>query len=153
MAEIVKKIGRITKFETKEYVGQATILDLDKSASISSPELVIPDSEEPTNAYGSERAILDEETSTADGAAPRSPNDDVITGRVESPDDGVGAAGAVEEPTVVGHRSRFFELDGEDALGGYDPLDPEETLEELDLEQALDKDPRLRVVVPEKETP
>lgn len=31
MAEIVKKIGRITKFETKEYVGSANILDLDRS--------------------------------------------------------------------------------------------------------------------------
>jgi len=35
MAEIVKKIGRITRYETKEYVGSASILDLDKSASSS----------------------------------------------------------------------------------------------------------------------
>lgn len=32
MAEIVKKIGRITRYETKEYVGAASILDLDASA-------------------------------------------------------------------------------------------------------------------------
>jgi PAS domain S-box-containing protein len=32
MAEIVRKIGRITKYETKTYVGSTTILDLDKSA-------------------------------------------------------------------------------------------------------------------------
>ncbi|MBT8496069.1 MAG: PAS domain S-box protein, partial [Deltaproteobacteria bacterium] len=32
MAEIVRKIGRITQFETKEYVGSASIIDLDKSA-------------------------------------------------------------------------------------------------------------------------
>ena len=32
MAEIVKKIGRITRYETKEYVGAANILDLDASA-------------------------------------------------------------------------------------------------------------------------
>ncbi len=31
MAEIVKKIGRITKYETKTYVGGAVILDLDRS--------------------------------------------------------------------------------------------------------------------------
>jgi PAS domain S-box-containing protein len=31
MAEIVRKIGRITRYETKAYVGSATILDLDKS--------------------------------------------------------------------------------------------------------------------------
>ena len=35
MAEIVKKIGRITRYETKEYVGGANILDLDRSASSS----------------------------------------------------------------------------------------------------------------------
>ena len=33
MAEIVRKIGRITHYETKEYVGSTTILDLDKSSS------------------------------------------------------------------------------------------------------------------------
>src|SRR5262249_35343186 len=32
MAEIVRKIGRITRYETKPYVGEVRILDLDKSA-------------------------------------------------------------------------------------------------------------------------
>ena len=32
MAEIVRKIGRITRYETKAYVGSTQILDLDKSA-------------------------------------------------------------------------------------------------------------------------
>jgi PAS domain S-box-containing protein len=32
MAEIVRKIGRITRYETKSYVGQARILDLERSA-------------------------------------------------------------------------------------------------------------------------
>ncbi len=32
MAEIVKKIGRITQYETKQYVGGANILDLDKAS-------------------------------------------------------------------------------------------------------------------------
>jgi PAS domain S-box-containing protein len=32
MAEIVKQIGRITKYETKQYVGSAQILDLEKSS-------------------------------------------------------------------------------------------------------------------------
>jgi PAS domain S-box-containing protein len=31
MAEIVRKIGKITKYETKSYVGRARILDLDRS--------------------------------------------------------------------------------------------------------------------------
>jgi len=33
MAEIVRKIGKITKYETKSYVGKQKILDLDKSAA------------------------------------------------------------------------------------------------------------------------
>jgi len=44
MAEIVRKIGRITDYETKEYVGSASILDLDKSAP-DPGSLVIPDDE------------------------------------------------------------------------------------------------------------
>ncbi len=37
MAEIVRKIGRITRYETKTYVGSTTILDLDKSINASEP--------------------------------------------------------------------------------------------------------------------
>jgi hypothetical protein len=32
MAEIVRKIGKITRYETKTYVGTAKILDLDRSS-------------------------------------------------------------------------------------------------------------------------
>ena len=32
MADIVRKIGKITKYETKSYVGEQKIIDLDKSA-------------------------------------------------------------------------------------------------------------------------
>ena len=39
MAEIVRKIGKITKYETKSYVGRARILDLDWSAPASTPRL------------------------------------------------------------------------------------------------------------------
>jgi hypothetical protein len=31
MAEIVRKVGKITKYETKSYVGAAKILDLEKA--------------------------------------------------------------------------------------------------------------------------
>jgi PAS domain S-box-containing protein len=40
MAEIVRKIGKITKYETKSYVGRARILDLDRSAPASGPAVV-----------------------------------------------------------------------------------------------------------------
>jgi PAS domain S-box-containing protein len=39
MAEIVRKIGKITKYETKSYVGRARILDLDRSAPSSNPDI------------------------------------------------------------------------------------------------------------------
>jgi PAS domain S-box-containing protein len=42
MAEIVRKIGKITKYETKSYVGRARILDLDRSAPSSSPHAEEP---------------------------------------------------------------------------------------------------------------
>jgi hypothetical protein len=42
MAGIVKKIGRLTKYETIDYVGSARMIDLDRSAA-SDPSLVIPD--------------------------------------------------------------------------------------------------------------
>ena len=32
MAEIVRKIGRITRYETKSYVGSSKILDLERSS-------------------------------------------------------------------------------------------------------------------------
>jgi PAS domain S-box-containing protein len=37
MAEIVRKIGKITRYETKSYVGRARILDLDRSAPSTAP--------------------------------------------------------------------------------------------------------------------
>ncbi|MCU0681396.1 MAG: PAS domain S-box protein [Polyangiaceae bacterium] len=42
MAEIVRKIGKITRYETKSYVGQTTILDLDKASE--GPDSVAPPS-------------------------------------------------------------------------------------------------------------
>ena len=42
MAEIVRKIGRITKYETKTYVGSTRIVDLDASVSEEEGAVVIP---------------------------------------------------------------------------------------------------------------
>jgi signal transduction histidine kinase len=50
MAEIVRKIGKITRYETKSYVGRARILDLDRSAPSSTPrveEALSPAEEKP----------------------------------------------------------------------------------------------------------
>jgi hypothetical protein len=38
MAEIVRKVGKITKYETKSYVGGAKILDLEKASGTSGNE-------------------------------------------------------------------------------------------------------------------
>jgi PAS domain S-box-containing protein len=40
MADIVRKVGKITRYETKSYVGGAKILDLDKAAEDSGPKEV-----------------------------------------------------------------------------------------------------------------
>jgi len=39
MAEIVRKVGRVTRFETKEYVGRAQILDLDRATETFEDEI------------------------------------------------------------------------------------------------------------------
>jgi PAS domain S-box-containing protein len=43
MATIVKKIGKITRYETRPYVGRTRIVDLDKSSDPPPPEVVIRD--------------------------------------------------------------------------------------------------------------
>ncbi len=43
MAEIVRNIGRITRYEVKQYVGSASIMDLDKSAASSSEPRAVGD--------------------------------------------------------------------------------------------------------------
>ncbi len=50
MAEIVRKIGRITRYETKSYVGHARILDLERSAPSSSSR--VPDAPPPAGEPG-----------------------------------------------------------------------------------------------------
>ena len=63
MADIVRKIGRITRYETKTYVGESRILDLDKSARPDSfPEFaelpsLLPSTESPTDPLA-EAALL-----------------------------------------------------------------------------------------------
>lgn len=43
MAEIVRKIGKITKYETKSYVGKQNILDLDRASDSSAPAATAPE--------------------------------------------------------------------------------------------------------------
>jgi PAS domain S-box-containing protein len=47
MAAIVKKIGRITKYETTEYVGGARMLDLERAAPGSDPSIPIQKDDDP----------------------------------------------------------------------------------------------------------
>ncbi|HEX3480244.1 MAG TPA: PAS domain S-box protein [Kofleriaceae bacterium] len=49
MASIVKRIGRITKYETIDYVGGARMLDLHRAAPESDPAIAV--SEEPTGEF------------------------------------------------------------------------------------------------------
>jgi PAS domain S-box-containing protein len=48
MADIVRKIGKITRYETKTYIGTAKILDLDRSSELPRPPF--EDEAEPTRA-------------------------------------------------------------------------------------------------------
>jgi PAS domain S-box-containing protein len=58
MADIVKKIGKITRYETKAYVGSAQILDLERSSGREEPPSTSPaptdDDGEPKRAGGQE---------------------------------------------------------------------------------------------------
>ena len=50
MAEIVRKIGKITRYETKSYVGTQKILDLDKASDASANAASEAPSEPPKGA-------------------------------------------------------------------------------------------------------
>jgi PAS domain S-box-containing protein len=63
MADIVKKIGRITKYETKAYVGSAQILDLDRSS-----EERVPDFERMAKSGGAEPLSTILPTGTGSGS-------------------------------------------------------------------------------------
>jgi signal transduction histidine kinase len=58
MADIVKKIGRITHYETVPYVGSANIVDLDRSIEASEseavPAIILPE-DEPTGRISLEK--------------------------------------------------------------------------------------------------
>ncbi|MBK7398626.1 MAG: PAS domain S-box protein [Myxococcales bacterium] len=59
MAEIVRKIGKITRYETKSYVGSARILDLDRASredSSPQPDSTKPDSNRPDSGKGGKGA-------------------------------------------------------------------------------------------------
>ena len=51
MAGIVKKIGRITKYETTDYVGSARMLDLERAAPESNPAISLTTPEEVTGEF------------------------------------------------------------------------------------------------------
>jgi PAS domain S-box-containing protein len=53
MASIVKKIGKITKYETIDYVGSAKMLDLDRAAAESNPAMPVAElADEQTGEFG-----------------------------------------------------------------------------------------------------
>jgi len=51
MAGIVKKIGRITKYETTDYIGSARMLDLERAAPDSDPSLALPTDDSETGEF------------------------------------------------------------------------------------------------------
>jgi PAS domain S-box-containing protein len=86
MAEIVRKIGKITKYETKSYVGRARILDLDKAAGLTPSTIPpasdsessrppesgpVPEQSVPPSAPGSDEATSSSRGQTREGGAGR----------------------------------------------------------------------------------
>jgi PAS domain S-box-containing protein len=67
MASIVKKIGKITKYETTDYVGTARMLDLERAAPESDPQIQVTADDSQTGEF---RAVA----SPAAGAQPLSPS-------------------------------------------------------------------------------
>lgn len=73
MADIVKKIGRITKYETTQYVGTASIIDLDKS-SVIEPLHDVSTPHTPTETPTSESSAGDWEKTREFGSAKINPD-------------------------------------------------------------------------------
>ena len=57
MAGIVKKIGKITKYETTDYVGSARMLDLDRAAPESDPAIPVMTDEPHDDKTGEFQAV------------------------------------------------------------------------------------------------
>ncbi|HEY0484295.1 MAG TPA: PAS domain S-box protein [Kofleriaceae bacterium] len=57
MAGIVKRIGKITRYETTDYVGSARMLDLERAAPESSPAIAVTTSDEVAVATGELRPV------------------------------------------------------------------------------------------------
>jgi PAS domain S-box-containing protein len=60
MAEIVRKIGKITRYETKSYVGRARILDLDRSAPSSTSRVEEPSPKNDEKPVATKKIIVNE---------------------------------------------------------------------------------------------
>jgi PAS domain S-box-containing protein len=71
MADIVRNIGRITRYETKPYVGTASIMDLDRS-SASQPDIQIVEDDGEEESEAPEMAELGEVTQVARDEPPPS---------------------------------------------------------------------------------
>jgi len=147
MAEIVKKIGRITKLETKEYVGETAILDLDKAAS-STPDLRVNEITEEVPLATPVPDAIDDRVATqlrmpalALPPEPEADPDAIATQRalpsLRNRDDGEEDTSRLEvpadpadyvgdEPTAVGRRARFFTGDPEGDGEGDGEAAPEE---------------------------
>lgn len=74
MAEIVRKIGKITKYETKSYVGRARILDLDRASDGPSSVRTLP-ADAPPASGTADKAAGSANPSTRVVVTPRGPEE------------------------------------------------------------------------------
>jgi PAS domain S-box-containing protein len=90
MAGIVKKIGKITKYETTDYVGNARMLDLERAAPESDPEIPVGGDESTTGEF---RAVAVPRT----GTQPLSPSAADLRDLGESEGNAPGGGGSAPE--------------------------------------------------------
>jgi len=91
MAEIVRKIGKITKYETKSYVGKQKILDLDRASEEQVP-VVAPATVEGASAARDEAPSSEPRRETGDWTEHGDPSSERPSDRKTSPGDRLSAS-------------------------------------------------------------
>ena len=76
MAELVRKIGRIVRYETKEYVGSSSILDLERSTRGDSIDTIIENDSDSDSEGGDGATAAETDEGTTSGRPTRVPDDD-----------------------------------------------------------------------------
>jgi signal transduction histidine kinase len=133
MAGIVKKIGKITKYETTDYVGSARMLDLDRASSNDADAVVQPSDGEQTGEFqvAQTGAPIDPDT-PAELSVAHLPDDDVTN---------VLTADMYDEATAIIRNPKMLE---DDKLQHDKPRSSDVADLERSLESGMRAEPRIK---------